>query len=669
MANVPNTPFTLSRVSQEGLLELEKQCVTNQNTQWNIRGRLEEQDKLYSRETDNTLEQQRAKTANIYGDSSRYQNLTVPVVKPLVESAVTYQTSVFLTGSPLFGVVSSPEFIDEALQLETIIDNQAQKGAWVSELMNHFRNGFKYNLAGLEVSWDKETVPALITDLSYSTTQAKPSEEIWQGNKIKNIDLYNSFWDFTVPPCQIASRGEYAGYTEIYSRIALKQFIANLPDKIVANVVPALSSGLSSLSTSDTGGTYYLPQINAKALVNNDRIIGTNWASWAGITQAANTGIDYKNYYEVTTLYARILPSDFRMNGVPQQNTPQVWKFIIVNHSVVIYAERQTNAHGLIPILFTQPYEDGLGYQTKSLLDDVSPMQSLSTTLANSWIASRRRAISDRTLYDPSRVAPEHMNSPNPSAKIPVRPSAYGKPVSESVYAFPFRDDQAQMAMAEIQSVQQFAYLVSGQNQAKQGQFVKGNKTKHEFADVMAHANGPDQKTAIGYEASLFTPLKHIIRINILQYQGAEILLSRKKKTQVKVDPMQLRKAVLEFDVSDGLVPSEKLINGEAWTTAMQVVGSNPQVGQSYNFAAMFSYLMKSQGADLTPFEKSPEQLAYEQAMQAWQQIAMEGMKQGIKQENLPKQPVPQQYGYNPQAMNPNSGATNGQAQPQQQPN
>ena len=40
-------------------------------------------------------------------------------------------------------------------------------------------------------------------------------------------------------------------------------------------------------------------------------------------------------------------------------------------------------------------------------------MQDLSSALANSWIASRRRAISDRVLYDPSRIAAEHINSPN----------------------------------------------------------------------------------------------------------------------------------------------------------------------------------------------------------------------------------------------------------------
>ena len=187
--NVPATPFLLSKTSQQGILEFHKQAITLQGESWNIRGVLEQADKEYMRETDQTLEHSRAKLANTYGDSTRYQNIVVPLVKPIVEAAVTYQTSVFLTGNPIFGVVSDPAFIDEALQFQTILENQASRGGWVSELINHFRNGFKYNLAAMEVDWHREKVPSLITDVGFSAKQAKPTETVWEGNTLKNLDL------------------------------------------------------------------------------------------------------------------------------------------------------------------------------------------------------------------------------------------------------------------------------------------------------------------------------------------------------------------------------------------------------------------------------------------------------------------------------------------------
>jgi len=36
----------------------------------------------------------------------------------------------------------------------------------------------------------------------------------------------------------------------------------------------------------------------------------------------------------------------------------------------------------------------------------------------------------------------------------------------------------------------------------------------------------------------------------------------------------------------------------------------------------MFSYMMKTQGAQINHFEKSPQQMAYEQAIGQWSQVA-----------------------------------------------
>lgn len=331
---ISNTPMILSKSAQAGLLQFQRQCYSLLNQQWNIREQMRLIDLAYMREKDTTEENIRAKIANRYGDVTRYQNLTIPVIKPLVEAAVDYQTSVFLTGVPLFNVVASPEFEDEALQMNTVIEDQGVRGKWVSELIKFCRDGFKYNISALEVSWEREVTAALETDLSYSKSQGKPKEVIWEGNKLKRLDLYNCFFDTRVAPTEMASKGEFFGYTEMFSRIALKSFVAKLPDKIVANVVAAFESGLGS----STGGgilggieSYYIPSLNPDALINKNPKASTDWMAWAGMQAGERGTIQYRNMYEVTTLYARILPSDFGIR-VPAANTPQVWKFIFVNH-------------------------------------------------------------------------------------------------------------------------------------------------------------------------------------------------------------------------------------------------------------------------------------------------------------------------------------------------
>lgn len=652
----PNTPMKLDPKVQDGILQFTRQCYQQLATQWNIREQLRQIDLAYIRETDFTKDQVRARLANRYGDPTKFQNVTVPVVMPQVEAAVTYLSSVFLTGVPLFGVVSDPANADAALQMETIIDENSTTGKWARHFMMAFRDGFKYNFGALEVDWDQKVTAVLDTDTQFNAKNGKPKEIIWEGNCIKRLDPYNTIMDTRVTPSEVAEFGEFAGYTELMSRTRLKTFINSLQDKMVYNIRAAFESGVGGGGISGSNSapqSYYIPQINPDALLNVNQYGSLDWMGWAQIAEPGD-GIQYKNNYEVTTMYGRIIPADFGLK-VPAPNTPQVWKFIVVNNNVLIYAERQTNAHNMIPILCFQPLEDGLGYQTKSFATNIKPFQEVSSALINSTMASRRRAISDRTLFDPSRVDERHINSPNPSAKIPVRPAAYGKPLSEAVYAFPYRDDQSQIAMNDVAQMMKFADITSGQNQAQQGQFVKGNKTLHEYADVMSHSNGKNQLIAMGMEAQLFTPLKEILKINILQYQGSTSLYNRDTKQQVDVDPVALRKAVITFKISDGLNPSDKLIGGDDFNTAMQTIGTNPQLAGGYNLAPMFSYIMKTRNIDLTPFEKSPQQQAFESASTQWQGTVMQLVKANpeIKPEQYPPQPKPVDYGYTPGQITP----------------
>jgi hypothetical protein len=60
------------------------------------------------------------------------------------------------------------------------------------------------------------------------------------------------------------------------------------------------------------------------------------------------------------------LPSDFALK-LAAQNTPQIFKLIVVNKNWIIYCKRMTNAHNFLPIVVGQPFDDGLGYQAKSL--------------------------------------------------------------------------------------------------------------------------------------------------------------------------------------------------------------------------------------------------------------------------------------------------------------
>jgi hypothetical protein len=247
----------------------------------------------------------------------------------------------------------------------------------------------------------------------------------------------------------------------------------------------------------------------------------------------------------------------------------------------------------------------------------------------NMNISSKRRLLTDRLLYDPLRIREADINSANPAAKIPVRPSAYGKTIADAVHQLPFNDTMADRLVTESDYIVRQANLINGQNPAAQGQFVKGNKSRKEYEDVMGHSNSKNQMIAFNIDNDALVDVKEILLINVLQNQPEGELYNASKKQTVKIDPIALRKAVVEFKISDGLLPEEKQMNTEEFAIALQTIQAVPAIGQEYEIGKAFNHLMQQKGVDLKPFEKSPARKMYEQQMAAWQQQATLAAQKG----------------------------------------
>lgn len=601
----PVASFPLRKESMAGIVKYAGSAYMMLNKDWQIRAQLLNIDCAYMRENNLGEEHFAARTANRYGDKSRIQDITVPIVMPQVETAVTYLSSVFLTGNPIFGVVTENAANDNtAAMYDAIMEENGIKGGWIRQFNMFFRDGLKYNLHALEVNWDEQTTYDIVTDLGFSASQGKPKEVIWAGNTVKRLDMYNTIFDTRVAPAELHTKGEFAGYIELDSRIALKQRIQDMKGVIKDNIKLALESGNGG-AVSDS---FYIPQINPNAILESlDPKNSFNWSSWAsGIAQ---NRIEYSNMYEVFTLYARIIPSDFNMS-VPARNQPQIWKFVIVNNSVLLLAERQTNAHNYLNILMGQPLEDGLNFQTKSFADNVVPMQDASSALLNSSLASKRRMQWDRLLYNPSLIRSEDINSKNPIARIPVRPAAYSRNLAEAVYPFPYNDNSSNSVLQEMGLIKQFADQLQGINPAQQGQFTKGNRTREEFAGIMDNSNGRLQTLAIFIEAQVMVPLKEMLKLNIMQYAATGEIYSRANKKSVAIDPLALRESAVEFKISDGLLPSAKLVDAPTMQIALQAFMANPQFAAQFDIVGMFMHFLKTQGMqDIDQFRlQSPQQ-------------------------------------------------------------
>jgi hypothetical protein len=605
MATAGDLKMKISPDSQASLVRYANALIDEELRDGVFRNTLLKQDLAYYRERNSNADHVAAKTANAAGDKKRIQDPVMPIVGPQVETALAYYAELFLSSYPIFPVVSSPQLIDAAQQIETVLGESAIHFQWVRHLSMAIRDGLKYNLMAAEVEWQTRKVYTLKNDIKKEVVFGVPTETWFEGNSIKRINMYNLIADRRCAPAEIHEKGDYAGYTELMSRLQLKQLFLDLDNTLTMNATDAFQSGGGASTTHPSHLTpFYIPEVNPDAL----RAVagGVNWMSWASLEVAG--AIKYSDMYEVTTLYVRIIPKEHKIL-VKNYGVPQIYKLIIVNRQVVIYVQRKTNAHNFLPIVVAQPIEDGHGYQTKSFADNATPYQEIATALYMSAIQSQRRKVYDRLLYDPSKVSKAEINNADAVARIPVKTEAYGRPLSEIVYQIPYRDEGVGTILQFAREIGDMADVATGQNRVQRGQFQKGNKTRYEFDQTMSNSDSRPRFSALIMETAFFQPIKHILKSNILQYQPPTSLYNRADKQQIEIEPSKLREITWQFQIADGMMPSSKLVNMDLFGQVLQLAGAVPAAAAEWDLMGMFAYSLKLQGATwVNDFHRNPQQ-------------------------------------------------------------
>jgi hypothetical protein len=305
---------------------------------------------------------------------------------------------------------------------------------------------------------------------------------------------------------------------------------------------------------------------------------------------------------------------------------------IIVNWQVVIYVEEIIAAHDFLPVFIMQPNEDELGYQTQSMLDTSLPFQDMSTALWNISLESKRRLVFDRLIYNERFINKADIDPASSVARIPLRNASQfkGDDIGKAVYQIPYREDNSSSNIQMSEMISQMADVAAGQNKVARGQFQKGNKTKTEFVDTMGNQEARPQLVSMSIEGQFFTPVKETIKANILVNQQPGQYLNRDAKKLVDVDPVKFREQMLEFKMTDGLLPASKILNTELMTVFIQTASAMPVVMGEYDIMGMFIYWAKLQGAYwIEDFKRDPAQQQqflnlYQQTSQAENQGAQD---------------------------------------------
>lgn len=586
--------FILSEATQKNILTLIKSYTSEG------RSRLKDRrDRFQIVDKKLQLEYERDKR----GTKHDYQNdHRPPIMLSHLDTAYAFFTDLFANGDPIFQIVGAPEQKDIITQMQLKVDQDVEEYRYQNNIAKAMRDALKYDECSLELDWESRLLPTF--GPSDTSGRATVGKNMYEGNKLKYISPYNTFYDETVEHGRRHVDGTHAGYFEMVSLPVLHREITSMISvgKSVMNFNDVYEAGI-------TERNYMMPEIGGKQSQSSPDSNGMR--SLFNFGDSANA-VDkkyeqYKESYERTTVYVRFIPFMYGIN-CPDSTRVQIFKFVVINNNTLILAERITNIQQYFPLLTAQLNDENIGV-SKSMAELLMPTQNLAEELADLKLASLYKANGDKLIYDARIISKADIESRKPDAKIPARPSALGRGLQEAV--FPLRSDATafNLISAIESTLGQDAANITGQNNASRGQFQKGNKTLREYQDVMTNAEAVKYVKAILLESTFFMPLKSMIRNNILQYTtGGEVNVRGQTAT---IDPVALRQAALGFRVADGLKNVERLAKTGALQEAINMLLPQAEVALAQGvdvFAVLFQYLFL-QGFNVENYRVAPQNL------------------------------------------------------------
>lgn len=566
-------------------------------------------DSYMQKESDLTPEAIQGKYANEHGDKRAFRDAEIPISFIQTQTALASLTGTFLGGEPVFVATANKENEQAASQMTALSQRDQHRLGWRGQLLFSLQNALKYNIAPTEVLWGAKRSSSVATTSAATSAETPRTGElssvVYEGNMIRALDPYNFFCDTSVDPYELHEFGAFAGYIQRMNYIRMKKFFHELTNTFVVkhNVKEAFGSSAGN-------SKYYKPSIRADLTVRDPNDWTGFWGNDPSIDPANSLG-----KYEVVTTYSRVIPKEYKLD-LPRPGQLRVIKTIYVN-GVLLYMEPLHLPHEFLPIIVGQMYRGP--WETKSFTEYVLDLQDLATGMVKGTMDSMRRAVSDRGIYDPTRLRKADIDSLNPVAKIPVASNAYNSDIRTAYHQIPYEDRATGAFQNNLSLIFSIADQTTGLNQSAQGNFIKGNKTLFEFDQIMSNAQARIQLGAVELEESMFAPIKEVIKLNFLVNSQAETLDDGISNEAVEIDPVLLRKVAPEFKMADGVLPATKIANSEVLQQAIAFISQDPRLPLEYDTGGMIISILKQQGLhDLDSYKRTPEQQQqFQQGLQA----------------------------------------------------
>lgn len=511
----------------------------------------------------------------------------------------TFLLEVFWPNAGMHQAYSTEEHQETANGFALLLNKQADKRQHYRKFGRFLWDALKYNMAAIEIYWTKEAGFKLKND---DVMRLRKEETTFEGNDLDTVDMYNFFWDPGVHPVEIPEKAEYCATVKLFSKFAIKKQAAG-------GTLHGIDRFINQIN--DYAVTYYLE----KPIVRFDYNSYTGSVDWmrfasGGKYQTIGTGI------EIICMYLWLNPSEF---GLSKDDEYQIWRVKLANHQYVVDVEYLNNAHNMLPVMTTVPYEDGLGLQTKSPAEQLMDYQRFASFLMNVHQMASRKSLYGKTIYDPQIINLGDFADDDVGGNFPVNPAGYGKDLTKAIYNM-VDVPKTEKTLEDIKTLMDFMEQVMPTNIIKQVTDLD-RATTYQAAATVQGANRRSYKLAKMINDQAVKKLRFQMMYNVLQYATSVDVIDQNGKS-VTVDPSKLREIDIEFSVGEGLESIDKLMTISLLHDVINTIVQNQQASQELDMVKLLNYWTTLIGdkTDLNQFRRtqpSPSQQVDQQGADA----------------------------------------------------
>ena len=489
--------------------------------------------------------------------------MVVPLSYSQVQTFVSFCFGLFTQRERLFELIPvGPEFVKPAKVGEAFLHRDLVKSVWEARLYQFLLDVAKYGLGVLKTRWSREVESRLmpVPQLDGTVVYQQMPVTTFIGNKVTNISPYQFFPDPALPISRF-QEGAFVATEEIMTRNELKRLEAN----------------------GEVSGIKWIPNINKRMLETrgNSRVYGLDRLPTSG----TSTGVPGEDSTNVIVLEVQrtLIPSETILDDKPlgPETFPIKYVVWIANDARIIKCEPMNYVHGCYTYDIGEYNPDLLSFSNPGLQNSIHLLQDTFSWFINSRVTNVRKILTGQAIVDASAIEVSDLTERRPLIRLKPNTPKLGV---DKFYKPIETPDVTASHVQDAGYIQNLTQQVTGINDTLMGEIYPGRRSATENRNATQSAAGRVKMVAMLLYRNALEPMgrkmlsnlrdgldeQQVIRlVGVEEAAGAQGLFVRADKTALVGE--------YDFEMFDGTLPSERIMNAQALGETMMAFITNPQ--------------------------------------------------------------------------------------------